>query len=156
MSSSSKSANVRQVNPYTFFLHVVGQEHWVQRRVDLVDVKGKGVLDSFWIDVTSTGDAPEASAAEVSLSSPIQSTDGAIDADKVERLIKWMTDLFIRRIETIVARQNPKKVGKCSPASLVYKVPEGKTSLDEVAEIIRYVQVNGWITAWMDPASTNF
>jgi hypothetical protein len=144
------------VNSYTLFLHVVAQEHWVQRRVDLVNVKGKGVLDSFWIVVTSKGDALGSSSVEVSLSSPTQPTDGAVDSVKQERLIKWMTDLFLRRIETIVARQDPKKAGKCSPASLVYKVPAGRTSLEEVAEIIRYVQANGWATACMGPGSTTF
>jgi hypothetical protein len=133
---------------------VVIQKHWVERRVDLVDVKGKGVLDSFWIDVNSKGDALGASAAENALSSSTISTDVEVDRIKQERLIKWMTDLFLKRLETIVARQDPKKAGKCSPSSLVYKVPGGMTSLDEVAEIIQYVKVNGRTTSWMDPAST--
>ena len=56
---------------------------------------------------------------------------------KKERLVSWMVELFKKRIATIMAHQDPQKVGKCKPSDLIYRVPAGKTSLDEVAEVIK-------------------
>lgn len=110
----------------------------------MINVKGKGVLESFWLDLAKTRETGSGTASGVSLESVDSPTPSTafhsimtVDAQKQDRLVNWMTDLFVRRMESIVARQDPQKVGKCGPSSLVYKVPEGKTSLDEVAEVIK-------------------
>ncbi|CAB9511628.1 Receptor-type guanylate cyclase gcy [Seminavis robusta] len=141
MESSGKPNQIQVSKATADLLIELGKEHWVERRSDLVNVKGKGILDSFWLDVNGKSPSGASHSDGADLRFSAVSSDGSsalqMDARKEERLIRWMTDLFLKRMEAIVVRQDPDKVGKCDPSSLVYHVPEGKTSLDEVAEVIK-------------------
>jgi hypothetical protein len=117
------------------------QEHWVERRADTINVKGKGVLEAWWLHPKSKEVASISSGADSNfevLPAPAPPLGSENDTrTKQGRLVDWITELFIKRLETIVARQDPAKVGTCNPSSLIFRIPEGKTSLDEVAEVIK-------------------
>lgn len=130
-----------------------GKQHWVHRRRDNVHVKGKGILETFFItppsDLVSSTDLTEDLSDDPSQHYPespayIRNSSTIIDiftsrehGKRQERLVSWMVELFKRRIATIIAHQDPNKVGKCKPQDLIYRVPKGKTSLDEVAAVIK-------------------
>lgn len=145
MESSGKKNRIQCSSSTANLLVAAGKEHWVTRRSDSVNVKGKGVLGCFWIQVktkaggSSVGSGSGLDMSRANLSAEMSGFDLApsINLAKQDRLIGWTTDLFVRRIEAIVARQDPERVGKCPPRHLVYRVPKGKTSLDEVAEVIK-------------------
>jgi hypothetical protein len=54
-------------------------------------------------------------------------------ARKQDRLVDWMVELFTDHIRKIVAMRNPNRKERPAPQ---YRRQEGKTSLDEVAEVI--------------------
>ena len=131
---STGQANRIQVSRATADLLIAsGKQHWVHRRHDSVHVKGKGILETFFITPPSR-DA--ASSIELPDSPGVASVFAANEQQQ-ERLVSWMVELFKRRVATIIAHQDPRKIGKCCPSDLIYRVPEGKTSLDEVAEVIK-------------------
>lgn len=141
MESSGKPNQIQCTEATANLLVAAGKDHWIQRREDSVNVKGKGVLESYFIKIGSKGGSSEHSEA-FSFVPDVAVIDQTTNAVKQERLVKWITDLFVRRIETIVARQDPDKAGRCSSSQLVYRVAEGATSLDEVAEVIKLPTFN--------------
>jgi len=71
-----------------------GKEHWLKKRADVVSLKGKGTMDTYWVNVNqdrsgSAGTASNNSASGdfVDLQSFGQAMSG-ID-EKTERLIDW-------------------------------------------------------------------
>ncbi|CAB9498751.1 Receptor-type guanylate cyclase gcy [Seminavis robusta] len=142
---SSGESNRIQVSAATAKLLIAGgKEHWLQRRADMLNIKGKGMLESYWVTpnsrdaVSSIAPKPEQAPGRKAVVPlpPLRKSSHV----KHDRLIGWVTDLFKKRIATIIARQDQKKVGKCKASDLIYRVPEGKTSFDEVADVISMPQ----------------
>ena len=98
-------------------------------------MKGKGVLASYWLDLSSSP-AFYGSSADSYETANAQTLDSKW-TKKETRLVNWITELLLKHIQDIVARQDPKEVGLCSPSELIYRLPAGNTSLDEVAEVIK-------------------
>jgi len=149
MESSGKTNKI-QVSEATANLIISGgKEHWVHRRSDVLNVKGKGVMGSYWLTTTSKDGASSRGSGDSSSgfsdSPPSVTFPGALisplapkkDSRRQARLVQWIADLLAKRISTILARQDPNLVGKCKPSDLIYTIPAGKTSLDEVAEAIK-------------------
>jgi Adenylate and Guanylate cyclase catalytic domain len=91
-----------------------GKEHWIKPRKDAVKAKGKGLLQTFWIasskiqvdlstddvKLTTEGDVGGESDADNSGNFDVEA-EGLI---KQDRLIDWMVDLLLSRIQILVRR----------------------------------------------------
>jgi hypothetical protein len=76
-----------------------GKSHWVRPREDVVDVKGKGILRTFWLKaVVSKGGSKSTDASsyvgsradESGASSAPETNVDSVDIVKHNRLIDWM------------------------------------------------------------------
>ena len=80
-------------------------DHWVTPREDKVEAKGKGSMQTFWVEPRSrkssrsTSDILGESVAQVVTSSNIADT-------KTERLVRWNVDVLARLLHKILVRRN--------------------------------------------------
>jgi Adenylate and Guanylate cyclase catalytic domain len=84
-----------------------GKENWVQTRKDLVDVKGKGALQTYWVDPKSrmgSDSQSEMSKSEIDLL-PDSSASWNFNTDfaMLERLIEWNLASFTTLVKGVVA-----------------------------------------------------
>jgi hypothetical protein len=63
--------------------------------------------------------------------------ESAVDINKHNRLVDWMTELLLERIKKIVARHNATGAKREHLSTVVFVPKEGETSLNEVAEVIK-------------------
>ena len=54
MESTSKAHRIQISQDTADLLHEANKGHWCRKREDLVDAKGKGKMQTFWLDVSST------------------------------------------------------------------------------------------------------
>ena len=92
-----------------------GKGHWLQTRHEKVEAKGKGTLNTYWLDLKSAADghAKEGSSAggsgigsdeNVAQVEPEQDHQVILD-EKASRLVKWNVDILSRYLRKIVARR---------------------------------------------------
>lgn len=136
-----------------------GKGHWVNARENKVQAKGKGELQTYWIEITSSG---RRASEDMSL----QSGDGVGQSKiwgaedeipevvtqraKHQRLIDYNVDLLAQHLKRVEARRRSlKKIGRrCSQGGLAPVIHQpstegeegGSTVLDEVTEVIRLPQ----------------
>jgi hypothetical protein len=111
-----------------------GKGHWLEKRVDLVEAKGKGKLQTYWVEPPSRGRGDNDSnhhsdsttgAAEID-AMHILGTVGVSSGARIDRLIDWNVDAFSGLITRIVARRMTledggrgfKAAGDCKPDTL--------------------------------------
>ena len=147
MESTGCMDKIHISNKTAMLLEQHGRKSWVSPRNDSVNVKGKGFLSTYWLNITPRRANSIRSAGSHS-DSPMPNMDTKESPiQQKERLVDWMTDLFLKHIVKIVGRQDAEKVGKARPSDLVYRVPPNSTSLDEVAEVIKLPQFDRKATA---------
>lgn len=96
------------------------------------------MLSTYWLEIKpKASGSVQSGGSNTEVEHLTEWTKTLKDADQKDRLVDWMTDLFIKYISSIIARQDKSKSGKAPAKDLVYHRPEGKTSLDEVAEVIQ-------------------
>ena len=123
-----------------------GKKDWVEERTDVVNLKGKGQLKTYWL-LTKKND-------KQALVPPNNEVDylSQISLDiKTQRLVDWNVDILLRLIRKVVARRNAefgrKRTSKAFPKSnqSLYDVatPAPKCNpLDEVVEVIELPEFN--------------
>lgn len=144
-----------QASETTYELLVEGRkEYWVTPRPDAVIAKGKGVLKTYMVNPTArrgssvSGSSVSGESVEGALSRATDSTattspmslENVVNVRtpavclKEQRLVNWITDLFIEPVKKLIARRpaRPARFG-----TVAYKpAMEYETYLDEVAEAI--------------------
>jgi hypothetical protein len=127
-----------------------GKGHWLVAREDLVMAKGKGMLQTYFVDpaatpTTSVGGASAEGGGSNSETLTensdalhvmgLVSSAGNTSAAKLERLIEWNADTMKFLVKNIVARRrllsNPKSQAGPSPTSITNLHPR-----NEVTEVI--------------------
>jgi len=134
-------------------LFAAGKEHWTRLRPDAVLAKGKGMLQTYWLNVyarkaTSTaGSSTTAGGESVAdhastqavprISQEVDMFDATckltLNIEKQERLIDWMVDLMREQVVKLLAQRGDQELSAYEP-NLEHK--KGLISLDEVAEVI--------------------
>jgi hypothetical protein len=114
-------------------LIAAGKGSWVKPRKDLVEAKGKGKLQTYWIEPKLMG----TTAATPWESSMGPVPHGTMD-DKTTRLVDWNSDVLARLIKQIVVRRNAVQPSQAKKpvARRSFSREKGMTVLDEVNEII--------------------
>jgi hypothetical protein len=138
-SNSTGASNKIQISHATAQLIIAADKgHWVKRREDAVEAKGKGWLETYWLVPKPKKGASVASGHSRSSDDPTASDlDESLDenAKKHDRLVDWTCELLLAHINKIVARRQALGLPQ-KPAPVVYTPPEGKTCLDEVTDVI--------------------
>jgi class 3 adenylate cyclase len=134
-----------------------GKEHWVQKREEKVVAKGKGELQTYWLDMRAsmsrTGSCYSRSSGSDfdSQLEQLMGSDGiptslkesacssypqlAVIDEKTSRLIDWNVDLLLRSLRQNVARRQALCQKKLSKRHRLTFAP-GTTIIDEVKETI--------------------
>lgn len=121
-------------------LVAAGKSHWIQPREERVTAKGKGSMQTYWIDLQN-GSAKGKQNAVVDLGQ--SSAAFTIPENKNERLISWNTAIFKRFLRHIVACRHDTSKDSPNDSAPVLFGEEGTTVLDEVREIIELPDFEG-------------
>jgi hypothetical protein len=128
---SSSQPNKIQVSQKTAELIVeAGKGHWLSVRKDLVNAKGKGLLQTYWLNPTrsKTGGSVVSSIDDIgtdaddvdlrvidtkaaTLESNSCSSAGEISAEKLQRLIDWNVELFEDLLKPVIQKKREKNRG---------------------------------------------
>lgn len=86
-----------------------GKDHWIEPREDIVDAKGKGLMQTYWLNLGSRRSNTRSvtnSATEESGQSFDDSNDGLKPEDlvKLDRLVDWMVELLLERLKKVVSK----------------------------------------------------
>jgi hypothetical protein len=90
-------------------LIAAGKSHWLKPRQGGVTAKGKGVLNTFWLDPTArkrsgTASSDTSSGTDVALLDPALGSSKTAEAIvKQGRLVNWIVKLLMERIKKIVS-----------------------------------------------------
>jgi hypothetical protein len=84
-----------------------GKAHWVKPRKDLVQAKGKGTMQTYWLNPASTQKGSSVASSEGEATSSAVSArivrSAAKDLEKEERLVQWMVELLLEPMKKIVS-----------------------------------------------------
>lgn len=115
-------------------LVAAGKSHWVIPREEKVEAKGKGLLQTYWIEQQSSGHEKKDKTSRASPDFSQSSTFSIPPDRKIERLVSWNTDVLKRMLEQIIACRG-ETTTRHAPAPVIFG-KEGTTIIDEVQEII--------------------
>jgi len=133
-------------------LREAGKGHWVEERKDIVVAKGKGALQTYWLNPDEEKPSEEAPVAseesgkkdESKVVMPVEPVKPQTN-QKNQRLIDWNCELLLQNLRKVVARrETEKKLGAASSARrsrsaievLEHKMCNPGSALSEVSEII--------------------
>jgi hypothetical protein len=84
-----------------------GKAHWVKPRKDLVQAKGKGSMQTYWLNPAATQKGSSVASSEGEATSSAVSArivrSAAKDLEKEERLVQWMVELLLEPMKKIVS-----------------------------------------------------
>jgi hypothetical protein len=123
-----------------------GKEGWLEKRQDIVTVKGKGTLETYWLNVTNVRQASIASAAPsdgdelgMGLKTKYGKDISGLD-EKKNRLVNWNVEMLMRLLKQIVAHREvspePQKRVPHRSSSAPLDDHKPQLPLEEVREII--------------------
>ena len=119
MESNGQKGLIQASQKTADLLAAAGKGQWVTPRPDLVEAKGKGTIQTFWIEPrssagsvmtassTGTGSSDTDEAAEF-VALGLGNPDAKYQA-KVQRLIDWNVELLARLLKNLVATRGPAK-----------------------------------------------
>jgi 3'5'-cyclic nucleotide phosphodiesterase/Adenylate and Guanylate cyclase catalytic domain len=131
--------------------------HWLTAREDKIHAKGKGELQTYWLEIRRDNNASgtlsdnESESSDYSdefteeASSVEEDIDGEIVLDeKSQRLVDWTVDQLSRLLKQILARR--KLLGIEADPEVAHRqvldFSQGGTVIDEVRDIVRLVPFN--------------
>ena len=87
-----------------------GKSHWVSPREDAVDAKGKGIINTFWLNVAGYQKASSAASSDNEITEKVKHEE--VPKDKMqlmkqERLVGWMVEILADHIRKIVSNPLP-------------------------------------------------
>eukprot|EP00977_Amphora_coffeiformis_P006884 scaffold1506_cov179-Amphora_coffeaeformis.AAC.21 len=110
----------------------LGKGYWLTKREDAVVAKGKGVLETYWVEPSTIQSAVHTNVVET-----IPSKTDMATVDKQNRLVDWCVEILLDSLRQIQALRHGLFLNQtATDESLVYTVEEGRTCLDEVKEKI--------------------
>jgi len=121
-------------------LKKAGKSHWVTKREGEVEAKGKGKIQTYFVDPSGRGGNSVSSGEET-----IDDDEFQVMDDKTRRLVDWNVEILTKLIKQVVARREawesvPRKKGLKTQASsnsnrTSSRIEQG-TVLEEVKEVI--------------------
>lgn len=129
-------------------LAAAGKSQWLRTRKEKVVAKGKGELQTYWLDSTgetgtsaTSGESDEEDESKEDNKAPVVAPQPAVpSADKYNRLVAWNCDILAKLLTQIVARRESRRTDP-DPVAEIRKLEEQYGSnryvLSEVQEIVR-------------------
>lgn len=153
--STGETNRIQVSNTTANLLTVAGKGHWLHRRENSIVAKGKGVLNTFWLDISNDEHSQQKSLIEVASSSSM------LVSTKRDRLVDWVVEILASRLRVVLARR--KTVAKNKKAKVVSEVVddvsdiplEDRNPLDEVVEVIVLPDFDKNAVLEIDPRSVN-
>ncbi|KAG7355294.1 adenylate and guanylate cyclase catalytic domain containing protein [Nitzschia inconspicua] len=159
MESSSKPNRIQASQKTAELIVEARRGHWLTARKDLVNAKGKGLLQTFWLNpkvLKSSGsvvssvedletehsiesDNIEESEGKSTVGRPFFSSQ-EISEEKLQRLIDWNVELFEDLLKPIVQKRMAKmgsRADKDSSFTETVIIPEGSSVRDQVVGFVR-------------------
>jgi class 3 adenylate cyclase len=96
--------NLIQVSQTTAELLIAaGKEHWVNPRDELVEAKGKGKMQTYWVEPknTSSGSVVSSAPTTTEESDPIVQ-----NSDRIKRLVDWNADILGQLLRLVIAKHD--------------------------------------------------
>lgn len=127
--STSHKGKVQLSTETANLLIEAGKAHWIEPREDLVEAKGKGTIQTYWLRVGGKDDGD-------------RNTDSALrrsileSNESKERLIDWSVTTMMGLVERIVASRGKRRGSRSDKDADVSLRPTHWNVLDEVQEVV--------------------
>ena len=118
-----------------------GKQSWVEARPDVVHLKGKGSMKTYFLRFSAsfsrTGSVVDKSEAATQVdwakASIVSAVGNNNKANQTQRLVDWSTECLLRLLQQVVANRGPQPKRRNSS---VRKVLPSNAPLEEVVEVI--------------------
>lgn len=167
MESSGQPGRIHVSEDTAHLLEASGKSHWLIASEEKADIKGKGLVQTYWLNVTVDGLASTADSSSngETRSESFEHDNKAKIEEKLERLIDWNVDVFSGLLKQIAAHRlakeqakgesRPKKGDVESLDDLRFEqISDEVSCLDEVKDIITLPKYDRKIAKFLqDPES---
>mmetsp|Transcript_24964 Transcript_24964/g.58576 ORF Transcript_24964/g.58576 Transcript_24964/m.58576 type:complete len:1202 (+) Transcript_24964:64-3669(+) len=142
MESTCKINKIQVSEVTADLLKSTRKSHWLQVRDEMVEVKGKGLMITYWVE--PKGPSSSCTTASITKNSNLEKEDSYEITPRIhsqtERLINWNIDVLERLLKNIIAR----RIALKRKGSTVNWNPsdESKIVLNEVQEVIKLPEYN--------------
>eukprot|EP00934_Nitzschia_sp_Nitz4_P003423 Nitzschia sp. Nitz4//scaffold22_size323478//228950//232528//NITZ4_000565-RA/size323478-snap-gene-0.561-mRNA-1//-1//CDS//3329543109//3413//frame0 len=132
MESTGKKDCIQASQSTAEALRLMGKSHWLKPRKDVVEIKGKGQMTTYWVE-------PHEKTCSVTSEDEEDSTIGSKKmAGKHENLVKWNVDVLSKLLGAVLARRKARGVVRnkngVQHSELFHT---GNIPIEEVKEIIK-------------------
>eukprot|EP00934_Nitzschia_sp_Nitz4_P005403 Nitzschia sp. Nitz4//scaffold296_size27349//382//4345//NITZ4_008196-RA/size27349-snap-gene-0.39-mRNA-1//1//CDS//3329546261//5393//frame0 len=149
MESSGEPGRI-QISPETAeILKATNKGHWIEARKDLVNAKGKGMMQTYWVKQDPASPANTQAKASLDANGGVSEHGNEMtcgEEEKKRRLVNWNVEMLTRLIKQIVARRQAQHADsgnfmmtpKTTHSSTEGAFPKGAGGIpmDEVKEVI--------------------
>lgn len=132
MESTSVRGKIQLSTDTADLLIECGKAHWIEPREDLIDVKGKGTMQTYWVRPGN-----KEGAGAINLEENVVENSIHRDQEAKERLIDWNLTAMIPLLERIVAGRGKMRRGSKSDRMDTNLRPDTWNVKDEVQEVIQ-------------------
>jgi hypothetical protein len=136
MESNGTPGKIQVTQSTADLLIAAGKGRWVKKREELIEAKGKGLMQTYWAQPNTLSPSVCTGATY----SGHTAADGihGIDCldERTERLVNWNADIMAGLIRQIMSRRNTTKRKKSSAMDIPSE-SSGTIALDEVKEVIK-------------------
>ena len=142
MESTGESGRIQLSEDTAMLLAEAGKAKWIEKREGTVDVKGKGVMQTYWLTVKKTSHQSRRTidTASVATSQEDPGTEVALsvveDPDDLQenRLVEWNTEMLLSILTQIITQRKNKGESQIIHHSTVNR----KIPMDEVSDFIEF------------------
>jgi hypothetical protein len=123
-------------------LKATGRDHWVTPRQDSVLAKGKGVVNTYWINPHTVDSSPSTVSSDRGDTLSAEQQPPAADQSaplRTSRSMEWMTQLLLEyaiKIRGAMKHTSSSDASGSSSDLWLSQLPTGQTPLAEVTEVI--------------------
>ena len=118
-----------------------GKQNWLSKREDLVQAKGKGTMQTYWINIYTSVASKSTGSTEVSETTDNDLTEfemeDAVDVQKKSNLIKWNVEMLARLVRQIIGKREVQDAN-VEPLSASDIAPADGVPLDELVEVMEF------------------
>ena len=145
MESNGKPGRIHLSSETADLLVESGKGHWLTKRDDKIQAKGKGELQTWWLGKTTKSSAASVTSGTESAWSEEEEEENEIQVgdsvlhlnEKTHRIVNWTVQSLMNLLERLAASREASGMTGSSSTSLAQGSP-GKIPLEEVQEVISF------------------